>query len=113
MVRLLSILSIATLLVPLVTAFSVTTQVSRSRRASPHFVKISQERRKQLGISDDEDEYDLGVALNANTDTTISKLVAGSFIVVMIALLVVGVVIPMTTDYGDGLCNPVLNAGRC
>ena len=77
------------------------------------FKKISQERRRQLGINDDEDEYDLGFALNNNTDPLISKIIAGSLIVVIIALLVVGVIIPLTTDYGEGVCNPALNAGRC
>ena len=64
-------------------------------------------------MSDDEDEYDLGVALNANTDPLITKIIAGSLIVVIIALLVVGLIIPLTTDYGDGVCNPALTAGRC
>eukprot|EP00567_Pseudictyota_dubia_P011678 CAMPEP_0197454838 /NCGR_PEP_ID=MMETSP1175-20131217/39020_1 /TAXON_ID=1003142 /ORGANISM="Triceratium dubium, Strain CCMP147" /LENGTH=157 /DNA_ID=CAMNT_0042988529 /DNA_START=94 /DNA_END=567 /DNA_ORIENTATION=+ len=75
--------------------------------------QISQERRQQLGIGDDEDEYDLGLALAANTDDTISKVVAGSFILVMIALLVAGVVVPSLTDYGEGVCSPIQNAGRC
>lgn len=61
---------------------------------------INSNRRKQLGISDDEDEYDLDVALGANTDARITKIIAGSFILVMIALLVVGLVIPSLTDYG-------------
>lgn len=77
------------------------------------FRKISQERRRQLGILDDEDEYDLGYALETNTDPLISKIIAGSLIVVVIALLAVGVIIPLTTDYGEGVCNPILNAGRC
>ncbi len=49
--------------------------------------KISQKRRKQLGINDDEDEYDLYFALD--------------------------IVIPSLTDYGDGVCSPIQNAGRC
>ena len=77
------------------------------------FGKISQERRRQLGILDDEEEYDLGYALETNTDPLISKIIAGSLIVVVIALLAVGVIIPLTTDYGEGVCNPILNAGRC
>ena len=76
-------------------------------------MKISKERRDQLGIGDDEDEYDLGVALNTNTDPLITKIIAGSFIAAMIVLLVVGLVIPSMTDYGDGVCNPLLTAGRC
>lgn len=53
---------------------------------------IDQKRRKQLGIPDDEDEYDLYKALDVNTDKGITKIVAGSFIVVVIALLVFGLV---------------------
>lgn len=113
-------------------------------------MKIDQKRRKQLGISDDEDEYDLDRALSANTDAGITKIIAGSFILVMIALLVVGLVwvttwyvislwmvqllficsycsslftcdiilycigrIPSITDYGEGVCSPIQNGGRC
>lgn len=75
--------------------------------------KISQKRRKQLGINDDEDEYDLDFALAQNTDPLISKIIAGSLIVTLIALLVVGVVVPSLTDYGEGVCSPIQNAGRC
>jgi hypothetical protein len=75
--------------------------------------KISQERRRQLGIPDGEDEYDLDVALSSNTDPLISKIVAGSLIVVVLGLLVAGVVIPSLTDYGEGVCNPIRTAGRC
>ena len=53
---------------------------------------IGKKRRDELGISDDEDEYDLDVALNNNTDPFITKVIAGSFILAMIALLVVGLV---------------------
>eukprot|EP00584_Thalassiosira_punctigera_P002107 CAMPEP_0172530842 /NCGR_PEP_ID=MMETSP1067-20121228/4464_1 /TAXON_ID=265564 ORGANISM="Thalassiosira punctigera, Strain Tpunct2005C2" /NCGR_SAMPLE_ID=MMETSP1067 /ASSEMBLY_ACC=CAM_ASM_000444 /LENGTH=133 /DNA_ID=CAMNT_0013315135 /DNA_START=20 /DNA_END=421 /DNA_ORIENTATION=- len=74
---------------------------------------IDKKRRDQLGLSDDDDEYDLGVALSTNTDDGISKIVAGSFILVMIALLVVGLVIPSITDYGEGVCSPIQNGGRC
>jgi hypothetical protein len=75
--------------------------------------KISRERRDQLGINDDQDEYDLDVALEQNTDPLITKIIAGSLIVAILAGLVFGVVIPATTNYGDGLCNPLLSAGRC
>ena len=51
---------------------------------------IDQRRREQLRLADDDDEYDLGVALNTNTDAGITKIIAGSFILIMIALLVVG-----------------------
>ena len=77
------------------------------------YARLSDERRKQLGVGDGEDEYDLGMALNNNTDPLISKIIAGSFILVMISLLVLGVVIPSTTDYGEGVCNPLLTGGRC
>lgn len=75
--------------------------------------KITKSRKQQLGINDDEDEYDLSAALNANTDPFITKLIAGSFILVVIALLVVGIIIPATADYGEGVCNPLLTQGRC
>ncbi|KAL7479712.1 hypothetical protein ACHAW6_005441 [Cyclotella cf. meneghiniana] len=74
---------------------------------------INDKRRKQLGIPDDQDEYDLGVALSTNTDAGITKIIAGSFILVMIALLVVGLVIPSLTDYGEGVCSPIQTGGRC
>lgn len=115
-------LSIAAGFVPLQrTSSLVTAPLTRvekdSRRvrqsSSSLFKKISQERRKQLGILDDEDEYDLDFALDNNTDPLISKIIAGSLIVVIIALLTVGVIIPYTTDYGEGVCNPILNQGRC
>lgn len=77
------------------------------------YERISEKRRKQLGIGEGEDEYDLDKALDNNTDPFISKLVAGSFILVMISLLVVGVIVPYTTDFGEGVCNPLLTAGRC
>ena len=75
--------------------------------------EISEKRRKQLGISDDEREYDLGVALETNTDPLITKIIAGSFILVVIALLVAGIVVPSLTDYGEGVCNPIRSGGRC
>ena len=67
----------------------------------------------ELGLPEDADEYDLDVALNNNTDAGITKIIAGSFILVMLALLVVGLVIPSITDYGDGVCSPIQNGGRC
>ena len=75
--------------------------------------RISKERRAELGIADDEDEYDLGKALETNTDPLITKIIAGSLILAIFGLLVVGVIIPLNTDYGDGVCNPLLSAGRC
>ena len=83
-----------------------------TRHPSP-LEMIDSKRRRQLGIADDEDEYDLDVALNNNTDPGITKIIAGSFILVMIALLVVGLVIPSLTDYGEGVCSPIQNGGRC
>ena len=75
--------------------------------------RLSDKRKKELGVADDEDEYDLSQALNANTDPLITKLIAGSLIIVMIGLLTVAVIIPLTSETVDGLCNPILNAGRC
>lgn len=74
---------------------------------------LSDARRKELGVSDDEDEYDLDVALNANTDPLITKIIAGSAILAILSLLVVGVVIPSLADFGDGVCVPIQNGGRC
>jgi hypothetical protein len=93
-------------------------RVQKHRRfASPNLLvlkeKISKKRRDQLGIGEGEDEYDLDVALTNNTDPLISKIIAGSFILVMVSLLLVGVVLPSLTDYGEGVCNPILSAGRC
>jgi hypothetical protein len=62
------------------------------RRRSFSLRAINKKRRKELGLPDDADEYDLDVALNNNTDAGITKIIAGSFIMVMIALLVVGLV---------------------
>ena len=88
------------LLLPLLHAFVVPSCQSRSikvlsnerRNKSNPLNMIDQKRRKQLGIPDDEDEYDLYKALDVNTDKGITKIVAGSFIVVVIALLVFGLV---------------------
>ena len=74
---------------------------------------INDKRRKQLGIADDEDEYDLDFALDQNTDPLITKIIAGSAILAIISLLVVGLIVPMTTDYGEGVCSPIQSGGRC
>ena len=79
--------------------------------ASLTFFYITQQ--NELGLPEDADEYDLDVALNNNTDAGITKIIAGSFILVMLALLVVGLVIPSITDYGEGVCSPIQNGGRC
>lgn len=84
-----------------------------SRTSTILHERISDERRKKLGIGEGEDEYDLGVALANSTDPFISKVVAGSLLLTIFALLVVGVIIPSLTDYGEGVCNPLLTAGRC
>jgi len=75
--------------------------------------KMNKGRRRKLGVNDDEEEYDLEMALDNSTDPLITKIIAGSFILSIIALLVVGLVIPATTDYGDGVCNALLSGGRC
>jgi hypothetical protein len=68
-------------------------QEHQHRRRRPFSLRaINKKRRKELGLPDDADEYDLDVALNNNTDAGITKIIAGSFILVMIALLVVGLV---------------------
>ena len=84
----------------------------QKKKQDPVKSEISDKRKKQLGIVD-EREYDLGVALETNTDPLITKIVAGSFILVVIGLLVAGIVVPSFTDYGDGVCNPITTAGRC
>lgn len=75
--------------------------------------KITKQRRQQLGIPDSDDEYDLEMALNTNTDPLITKIIAGSFILAVMALLIVGVVVPSITDFGEGVCSPIQNGGRC
>jgi hypothetical protein len=75
--------------------------------------KMTAARRKKLGLPDDADEYDLELALANNTDPFISKVIAGSLILAIFGLLVAGVIIPATTDYGEGVCNPILTGGRC
>ena len=66
--------------------------VARRTTLSPLNLRIDNKRRKELGIADDEEEYDLDVALANNTDPLITKIIAGSFILAMIALLVTGLV---------------------
>ena len=75
--------------------------------------KINVAQRKKLGMNDDEEEYDLNVALENSTDPFISKLIAGSLIVSIFSLLIYAIVIPATTDYGEGVCNALLTGGRC
>mmetsp|Transcript_3930 Transcript_3930/g.5843 ORF Transcript_3930/g.5843 Transcript_3930/m.5843 type:complete len:84 (+) Transcript_3930:359-610(+) len=69
-------------------------------------------RREKLGMIDSDREYDLDMALAANTDDTISKIVAGSFIVSMLALLFVAIILPSLSDV-EGACRPLLSGGRC
>ena len=83
------------------------------KKEDPLKSEISKKRREQLGIGDDEREYDLGVALETNTDPLITKIIAGSFILVVFALLIAGIVVPSLTDYGEGVCSPIQNGGRC
>ena len=75
--------------------------------------KFTNSQRKKYGMNDEDDEYDLDMALDQNTDPIITKIIAGSFILVVIALLVAGVIVPSLTDYGEGVCSPIQNGGRC
>ena len=75
--------------------------------------KFTNSQRKKYGMNDEDDEYDLDMALDQNTDPIITKIIAGSFIVAVLALLVAGVIIPSLTDYGEGVCSPIQNGGRC
>ena len=52
-------------------------------------------------------------ALDNNTDPFITKVIAGSLILSITALLVYAIAIPATTDYGEGVCNALLTGGRC
>jgi hypothetical protein len=91
----------------------LTSDSSKSHKSFVLMARLSDKRKKELGVADDEDEYDLSQALNANTDPLITKLIAGSLILVILGLLTVAVIIPLTSETVDGLCNPILNAGRC
>jgi hypothetical protein len=96
------------------TRSTITSLAARPRDDQiPRINKMTADRRKKLGIADNEDEYDLEMALDNNTDPIITKIIAGSLIVSIMALLIYGIVIPATTDYGDGVCNPLLTSGRC
>ena len=88
------------------------TKTLRISRVNSHLSGISPKRREELGLTDEDDEYDLGVALANNTDDTISKIIAGSLILAIAGLLVVGLVIPNTTDFGQA-CVPSKHAGWC
>ncbi|GMI48239.1 hypothetical protein TrCOL_g2942 [Triparma columacea] len=88
--------------------------INKKRRAlSPTTLFINKKRREELGMEDDDFEYDLDQALNNNTDPFITKVIAGSLILVIFALLVVGVIIPLTAPIEGGLCSPIQNGGRC
>ena len=109
-----SAFSITTALPPRISAATTVGRFARKGQpAATPTNKMTSKRRNQLGIADDEDEYDLEKALENNTDPFISKLVAGSLIVVLLGLLIVGVLVPSLTDYGEGVCSPIQNAGRC
>uniref|UniRef100_A0A7S1G363 Uncharacterized protein n=1 Tax=Corethron hystrix TaxID=216773 RepID=A0A7S1G363_9STRA len=75
--------------------------------------KFTNDRRQKLGMEDEDAEYDLDAALDNNTDPLITKVIAGSLILALVSLLVVGVVVPSITDYGEGVCSPIQNGGRC
>ena len=56
-----------------------TTRLSESREA------YNKKRAQRMGVNEGE-EYDLNTALDENTDDTIVKVIAGSFIAVMLGL---------------------------
>jgi hypothetical protein len=91
----------------------LSTSNNKCLESSTLMARLSDKRKKELGVADDEDEYDLSLALSANTDPLITKLIAGSLILVILGLLIVAVIIPLTSEPVLGLCNPILNAGRC
>jgi hypothetical protein len=101
------------LVTKITTAQRHTYYMTKSHKSCVLSARLSDKRKKELGVADDEDEYDLSQALNANTDPLITKLIAGSLILVLLGLLTVAVIIPLTSETVDGLCNPILNAGRC
>jgi hypothetical protein len=101
------------LVTKITTAQRHTYYTTKSHKSFVLSARLSDKRKKELGVADDEDEYDLSQALNANTDPLITKLIAGSLILVLLGLLTVAVIIPLTSETVDGLCNPILNAGRC
>ena len=71
--------------------FPTTLFINKKRRApSSTTLFINKKRREELGMEDDDFEYDLDQALNNNTDPFITKVIAGSLILVIFALLVVG-----------------------
>jgi hypothetical protein len=107
------LLSSAFLPVSLTSQPAYIAQYAKANQRKPGEKIISNQRRQQLGIPDNEDEYDLDKALENNTDPLISKIIAGSLIITILGLLVVGVIIPSLTDYGEGVCSPIQNGGRC
>ena len=50
---------------------------SNDQSKRPPTNSMTTDRRKKLGIADDEDEYDLEMALDNNTDPFITKVIAG------------------------------------
>lgn len=56
--------------------------------------KYNARRAQRLGVKAGE-EYDLDRALDANSDDTITKIIAGAFIVSMLALLYIGLIQPI------------------
>ena len=85
---------------------------STPRSLPPLFAKLYKDRRDELGLRDQDDEYDPDYALDVGTDPFITKVIAGSFIVALQALLVVGIVQPALFPV-EGECNPLLSGGGC
>ncbi|GMH68823.1 hypothetical protein TrRE_jg711 [Triparma retinervis] len=63
-------------------------------------------------MNDDDFEYDLDQALNNNTDPFITKVIAGSLIVVILGLLVVGVIIPLTAPIDGNMMSKSAEDGE-
>jgi hypothetical protein len=76
---------------------------------------IKKDRRDQLGLGAEDDEYDLQMALDNNTDRTIVKIVAAAAFVSIVGGLVVGVLLPLLdgSQASEGFCVPAQNGGRC
>ena len=83
--------------------------------SSSSSLSISKKRREELGLAEEDVEYDLDAALATNTDPLITKIIVGSFTLVMVALIVFGFFLPYldSTQTDLGYCVPMQNNGKC